>query len=37
MFLLIFLEDSNHGHIKEFLNYIDEVFELITKKDKRYY
>lgn len=37
MYLLVFLEDSNKGNAKRFITYIDEVFELITKKDKRYY
>ncbi|KRX00307.1 hypothetical protein PPERSA_10806 [Pseudocohnilembus persalinus] len=37
MYLLIFLEDSLQKNNHFILRHIDEIFEQITKKDKRYY
>lgn len=37
MFLLCFLEDSNAQTNQKFIDYLEEIFELIIKKDKRFY
>lgn len=37
MFLLVFLEDSNANSARFFLDYIDDVLDCITRKDKKFY